>query len=319
MKLLQLSGQTQQANDENAALRAVVINEMSGAAPILNFAEFYEMTGNADTPLKAATAAGGAERTINNDYPDNRTAPTYGSVALKIYGDKIETDLAYERRGLDIGSERTRQLVTFSQALGRHVQDHIVNGDADSDAKQFNGLKKRIGTNESIVLGGGANGAQVLLGNSDSAVASQQMFKEYVDELLASVVGGASVLLVPPKGISRMTTIGMQFVQKGAVDAVFAEQLGVYNGVPVVNAGYKKNGSSLVIGYAETQGTSTDCTSFYAVRFGEKENTTFATNVGVQVKDRGLVGVLYTTMVDFDLDMEILNPKSAWRLKGIRF
>jgi hypothetical protein len=318
MKLLQLFGQTQQASDENV-LRAVVINEMLGAAPVLNFAEFYEMTGSADTPLKAATAVGGAERTINNDYNTNLTAPVYGSVALKIYGDKIETDLAYERRGLNIGSERTRQLVKFAQGLGRHLQDHMINGDVDSDPKQFNGLKKRIGANESIILGGGANGAQVLLGNSDAAIASQQMFKESVDQLLAGVIGGASVLIVPPKGISRMTTIGMQFVQKGAVDAVFADQLGVYNGVPVVNAGYKKDGSSLVIGYAETQGTSTDCTSFYAVRFGEKENTTFATNVGVQVKDRGLVGVLYTTMVDFDLDMEILNPKSAWRLKGIRF
>lgn len=316
MKLNQLSGQTQQTSDEDAALRSVVLNEMIGAASILNFAEFYTMSGNADTPLQAASITGGTVRAVGSDYATNPSTPSYGAVALKIYGDKIETDIAYERRGLDIGSERSRQLVTFSQALGRFLQDSMVNGVAD--ATNFGGLKEQIAAGQTLSLGASADGFLVKLGNSNDAVESQQIFKEYVDELLASVIGGASALLCPIKAISRMTTIGMQFVQKGAVDAVFADQLGVYNGVPVVNAGYGKDGTTAVLPATETVGANNDCSSLYALKFGEKENVTFATNVGVQVKDRGLVGSLYTTMVDFDIDMEILNAKAAWRLKGVR-
>lgn len=320
MKLWELSGQSDQSSQENAALRAVVINEMRGAAPMLNFAEFYQMTGNADTPLKAATATGGASRAINADYSTNKTAPAYGAITLKILGDKIETDIAYERRGPkgSLENERTRQLVTFSQALGRYLQDQMING--ATSATDWDGLKAAIAAGQVLKCGGSTmvDGFKVALGNDNAAKESQQIFKESVDELIASVIGGASCLIVPPKGISRMSTIGMQFVQKGSIDAVFADQLGIYNGVPVVNAGYGKDGSTAVIPLTETLGGNTDCASFYAVRFGEKENVTFATNVGVQVKDLGLVTVLYTTLVDFDTDMVILNAKAAWRLQGIR-
>jgi len=89
-----------------------------------------------------------------------------------------------------------------------------------------------------------------------------------------------------------------------------------YNEVPVRPAGYDRNGNR-VLPHTETVGTSNNCTSLYAVRFGEKADVTMATNVGVEVSDLGIVGVHYTHNVDFDADLSILNDKAAARLEGI--
>ena len=43
-----------------------------------------------------------------------------------------------------------------------------------------------------------------------------------------------------------------------------------------------------------------------------------ATNIGVEVKDLGLVGVHYVHSVEFDADLVLLNDLSVARLEGIR-
>lgn len=315
MKLSELSGATENQTNQNPALRAVVVNEMRLAAPFLEFAEFYQITGNSDTPRKAATAQGGSTRALDSNYTPVVATPTFGSVALKIYGDMIQTDQAHQRRGSDIGSERVRQLVSFSRALGRHLQNDFVNGDS-ATPNQFDGLKKLIGVGQQMLINGDVNGFQVVLGNDNSAKRSQQIFLNALDELVANAA--PSILLMGPKTIAYLKSIGREYVRTTTVRSALTQEFDAYNNVPIINAGYGKNGTTLVIDNAETQGTSTDCTSVYAIRFGEQEDTTFATNVGVEVSDLGKVGQQYQTSVDFDIALAILNEKSAWRLKGIR-
>lgn len=320
MKLFELSGATEQVSNNNAALRAVVINEMRLAAPIFEFAEFYTMSGNADAPRKSASVAGGTQRALNANYTPQEGSPSFGAVALKIYGDTVFTDQAHERRGQDIGSERVRQLRSFAQGLGRHVQDHIVNGDATGTPTQFDGFKFQVDASHKLTVNAGVDGFVIALGNSDDAKRSQQLFKKALDNMIAKVVGGPSCLVMGPDMVAVLEAIGMEWVRTTTLQEALTQNFLVYGGlrVPIVNAGYKKDGTSLVIGLNETKGASTDCTSIYAVKFGEKENVTLATNVGIEVKDLGLVGQQYQTSVDFDIDLEILNPAAAWRLEGLR-
>lgn len=376
MKLWELSGQTQQTGDENPALRTVVINEMRLAAPVFEFAEFYEFSGNADTPRKSATAQGGATRTLNNDYVGVETTPTFGALSLKIYGDLIKTDLAHERRGQDIGSERVRQLVSFAKSLGRHVQDHLINGDTAVSSAQFDGLLKQIAVDQVRLFDG-----EIVRGTDNTAKKSHQKFLEMLDTLIESVSGGPVLLMMNGKMIADLKMIAREYFRSGTLEGALGQQFNFYGSLPIVNAGYNKDESALVIPNTEqktgtistsnastavtgsgtrftkelsvgdaiskTDGTvlgtiatitndtalvlvanatSTNSgiayksrgTSIYAIRFGEKEDVTLGTNVGVQVRDRGLVGVHYQTLVDFDLDLAILNPKAAWRLGGIR-
>jgi hypothetical protein len=312
MKLEQLSGETSQVSDSNPALRVVALNEMRSASQIFEYAEFYSFAGNADKPKKAATEAGGSQRAVGNDYTPVAGAPDTADVALAILGDKIQTDIAYERRGGSVDSERVRELQSFSRGLGRYFMYQLINGTGLNN--QIAGLKALIASGQTTALD--TNGLQVVLGNSADAKAVQQAFIEALDSLIASVGQGA-VLIMPPKLISRLSAIAREYIKVDSVDGVFGAVTS-YNGIPIVNAGYSKDKVTPVIPFTEACGTTlTGCGSIYCVKFGEKEDVTIGTNVGLQVRDLGLVGTQYTTMVEMDAQLAILALTSAQRLKGI--
>jgi hypothetical protein len=319
MKIFELNGQSngQSAGGESDALRQVVIAEMRAESPILEDIEFYTMIGSADTPRKNATALGGANRAINAAWGANTTAPAFGAVALKILGDQVQTDRAYERRGGDIGSERLRELKAFSRSLARYFTDQVFNGALD--ATHFSGLYELVDASMIFNLNGDANGSSVTLGNSDAARASQQKFLEAIDVLIQET--GATVLAMPTKVRSRLITLGRDFVTVSNVTDAIGNpvQLLTYNGVKVVVPGYKKDkASGPILTSTEVLGTSgAACSSVWALRPGEKVDLTYATNVGVEVADRGLQGNLYTTDVEFDADSELLDIKALGRLRGV--
>jgi hypothetical protein len=311
MLLEQLSGETTQTSDSNPALRAVALNEMRGASQIFEYAQFYSFLGNADNPKKAATEAGGSQRAIGSDYAGVEGAPSTAPVALAILGDKVLTDLAYERRGGSVESERIRELQSFARGLGRYFMHQLINGTGDNN--QMAGLKALIAA--AYVTALDVNGLQVVAGNDSEAKAVQATFIEALDSLIASVGAGA-VLIMPSRGISRLSNIARDSVKFDDIDGVFG-QVTSYNGTPIINAGYSKDKVTPVLPFTEACGTTaTGCASIYCVKFGEKEDTTIGTNVGLQVRDLGLVGVHYTTLVEMDAQATILAPTSAQRLKG---
>jgi len=159
MKLFELGGQDGQSV-ANAALRAEVVNQMRLETRIFEFLEFYTMAGSADTPKKSSAETGGDERTINADFGGVTGAPALGSIALKILGDKIVVDKAYERRYVSIGSERLSELRSFARGLARHFVNRVVNGTV-VDPKQFDGLKVRCTGARLTSIDGGADGFQV--------------------------------------------------------------------------------------------------------------------------------------------------------------
>ena len=119
------------------------------------------------------------------------------------------------------------------------------------------------------------------------------------------------------KMISRLTAVAREYVQFTSVDGVFGQVMS-YNGVPIINAGYSKDKVTPVLPQNEVVGADANCCSIYCVKFGEREDVTIGTNVGLQVRDLGLVGTQYTTMVEMDANQTILGVNAAWRLKGIK-
>ena len=317
MLLRAISSPDGQTGTEGASLGNLALAAMESEAPVLKYAQFYSMTGNADNITTPSTIAGGSSRVINDDYDGETTEQAETSVTLKIMGDKVLTDISLARRGYTIQQERVRQLESFSKGLGRYLTDQIING-TGADG-QITGIATAIGTGAQLVKYVGNDGATVTIGNDNTAKGKQQTFLEYLDNIIGMVPGGAEVLFMNRQWIARLKSIAREYVSISTLEAfgVKADIL-MYNNVPIVNTGYAKNNSTQVIGIAETLGGSTDCSSIYAVRFGERENVTLATNKGLQVKDLGVVGVHYTTLLDMDVEQVIVNAKAAVRLAGLR-
>ncbi|MEN6296157.1 MAG: hypothetical protein ABFD61_08530, partial [Chloroherpetonaceae bacterium] len=114
--------------DSETALQSLAVSEFVSQFPLAPYIEFYPINGNADTPRKvSAGITAGDTRTIGTDYTAKSDTPGFGAIALKIYGDKVKTDIAYQRRGTDIGSQRALDLANFSRSMGRYFMDCVIN------------------------------------------------------------------------------------------------------------------------------------------------------------------------------------------------
>jgi len=302
MKLQQISS--------NDVLTQQVVNAMISRSTALEFAEFYSMTGNAEYRRKAATASGGQFRALDSDYSDNAVSPDYANPALKILGDKVQVDRAHERRGMDVASERARQLLSFAQNLGKQFQNYFFNGDSTTP-EQFDGLIKLVPVSQKLTPD---DPISVVLGNTNTAKTSQQAFLEAINQLIQKVDGGAQVLFMNSYVLSRLTTVAREFIQWQP--NTFGTLIPFYNGIPLRDAGYDKDGN-MILPQTETLGDANDCSSIFAVRFGEAVDLSIATNIGVEVKDLGLVGSHYTHTVEFDAAPVLLNNKAVAQLSGI--
>lgn len=295
----------------NDTLTQQVVAQMISRATVLEFAEFYPIIGNADYTRKASSATGGQFRAADSDYSTNTATPAFANPNLKIFGDKVQVDRAYERRGIDIASVRARELMNFAKNIGKQFQYYFFNGSGSSN--QFTGLKATVPSSQKITAD--TNGIQVTLGNDNTSKTKQQTFLELIQRLIQSIDGGAQAMFMNPQLLSRLTTIAREFIRWEPNN--FGTLVPYFDGVPLRSAGYDKDGN-LVIPQNETVGTSTDCTSVYAVRFGEGADLSVATNIGVEVKDLGVVGVHYTHYVEFDAAPVLLNDLAVARLEGIR-
>lgn len=298
-------------------LRTLVTANMYSTASVLNYMEFYTFSGNADTLRKGVNSTGmGQTRSLDEGYSEKTTTPSFGAIALKILGDQIKTDIAHERRSGDIGSERRRQLEAFGKNLGLFLNDQLINGDGTGE--NISGIKSLIPESRIVTLG--ENGMVVPVGTTDTARKAQLTYLKKLVQFIRSIKGGASCLFMNFDMIALLWAIGQTYMTKtNAVDALGNMfEVSAFGGVPIVDTGYKNDGTGLVIPSTETVGTSNDCTSIYAVKFGEKENLTAATNTGLEVVDKGIIGTQYVTMVDFDMNIGLFDDLSVGKFEGTR-
>ncbi|CAG0980001.1 hypothetical protein ANAEL_01689 [Anaerolineales bacterium] len=306
MRLNQIS-----ASDQ---LTQTVVTAMMSSSVVLEHAEFYPMVGSAEYRKKSATGAGGAFRALDNNFSGVTVSPTYANPALKIFGDLVRVDRAHERRGGNLISERARQLVAFAKNMGKNFTDMFFNGDVDTSANQFDGLLAIVPSGQ--VITAADNGFSIVLGNDNTAKKSQQEFLELLDKLIQAVQGGAQVLYMNELVLARLSAIARDAVKFEMNQ--FGQQVAYYNGIPVRNPGLNSS-SARILPQTETQGTSSgNCSSIYAVRFGEAVDLTLSTNVGLEVKDLGLVANFYTHAVELDTTLALLDDTSVARLKGLK-
>ena len=302
MKLIQTSG--------NDTLTATVVDAMVAANPVLADAEFYPLNGNAEYLRKEATASGGAFRALNSAPAANQVDPEFVLAALKIFSEKVEVDIAHERRGGDIASERARQLLSLARNFGKNLVAKLFNGAVS--ATDFDGLKALMPAGQ--VITPATDGFEVVTGNDNTAKKSQQRFIEYLQNLVGIVSGGATHLYMNYAILSRLTTIAAELIQWEKNE--FGMSVPFFKGIPIRDPGYT-SANALILGMDEECGNSANTGSVYAVRWGEKQDFTIGTNKGVNVSDLGLVGVHYTHLVELDAVPALAGSKAIAQLKGI--
>lgn len=310
---------------------SMVMTEMRKNAPALEFLHFFKAPGSSAHERMADDIDGTlVTRTIGNDFATQDFTPGYGDFALQILGKNVRLDIAYEERAADIPSEMMLKLKNWALNAGRNFMYYFIDGDSTADngatppvsLHQFNGLRKIIAllvaagdSGRIITLGSGA-GLQVSLGNSDAARVAQQKFIEGIDNLIESVDGGADCLMMDGQLLTRLSTVARDQCTVSLNE--FGAKIGDYNGVKIVPTGRKHDGSR-IIPFSETVGASTDCTSVFAFKSGEKiDLTAMTTGVGLKVYPMEKVGNFYQHMVQLQMDMAAMSKRCVAKLGGVR-
>jgi len=282
---------------------------------ILDRIPFLTIEGNAYAYNEEATLPGVEFRSVNEGYAESTGTVNPKSERLVILGGDADVDTFIVKTRGNLNDQRAIQTRLKVKAVSYKFQDHFFNGDTAVDPKGFDGLKKRL--TGSQVLAADTNGMAPVAGGHD--------FMDALDALIASVPGlngsnGAiyanrSVIAAIKSSARRLG--GVEFIK----DALTSKMVATYNGVALLDPGQTPQGAD-ILPMTETQGTATNASSVYAVKFGQDETdqaVTGLTNGGVTVRDLGELDSkpVYRTRLEFFTGLAVFGGKGAARLTGV--
>lgn len=285
---------------------------------VLDRIPLMPIEGNAYAYNQEATLPGVAFRSVNEAYVESTGTVNQLTESLVILGGDADVDRFIVQTRGNLNDQRAVQTAMKVKAAAYKFQDTFFNGDVAVDPKGFDGLRKRlIGAQ---VISSGTNGAPVLGNGGTEAHA----FFDKLDELVAAVPGldASNGAIYASRAVrSRILSAGRRI---GGVEMVKEDVTGkrvaTWNGIAILDPGLTAAGTP-VLG-AETQGTATNASSVYAVKFGDDEGdqgVTGLTNGGVQVDDLGQLQEkpVYRTRIEFYCGLAVFGGKAAARLTGV--
>lgn len=299
-------------------LQRGIVETFALESSVLDRLPLLTINGNAYAYNEEASLPGVEFRAVNSGYAESTGTINQRTETLVILGGDADVDrfLVQTRGNLnDLRAEQTQMKV---KSAAFKFQDTFINGDVAVDANSFDGLKKRL--TGAQVIAAGANGAPVI-GTDDDA---RHAFLDQLDALIAAVPGFGErngALYMNSSILARIKSSARRLTMFDQTTDTFGRTIATYNGIPLIDIGNKADGTP-IIPQTETQGTATDASSIYAVKFGANEadrGITGLTNGGVQVRDIGELETkpVYRTRIEFYCGLAAFGGRGAARLTGV--
>jgi HK97 family phage major capsid protein len=282
----------------NDVLLTGVIETIIKDSPILQALPFIEIVGNGLTYNRETAAATAAFYDVGDTWSESTPTFTQVTATLKIVGGDADIDnfLLATRSNLQDLEAAVVQLK--AKAVQQKFEDTFVNGDTASDPKSFDGIDKLTDSGQTVSMG--ANGGSLTLAK--------------LDELVDLIKRGKPDILLMSKR-SRRSLNNLARTSGGFLETdrnEFGQMVQYYDGIPVGICDY--------ISDAKTVGTSTDCSTIYAVQLGEGALSGLTAPGGLQVER---VGSLETkdasrTRVKWYVSLALFNTLKLAKLIGVR-
>jgi hypothetical protein len=283
-------------------LTSGVVEIFATENPVLAALPFINIAGNAYTYNRETSLPGVAFRGFNEGYVESTGVVNPLTETLTILGGDSDFDIA--QIAMQTGDNDTRAIHDGLKAKAATLTwlRTFFDGDTSKNPKEFDGLNRRLTGNQ--VVSAGTNGATLTF--------------DLLDQLVDSVVGTPSILLMN-KTIRRQVRAMARNL--GAL-SITTDQLGreveAYAGVPFGLIEDDETGTA-ILGFDETQGTSTATSSIYAVRFGADVFHGIQTKP-IEARDLGEVDdkPALRTRTEWYSGLALKHPRAAARLKGIK-
>lgn len=285
--------------------RQGVIETIGYEGTVLGSLPFINIAGGAYTYLQEQALGGIDYRGFNESYDEDTGIVSEAVEKIQPFGGNIDVDRAIVKtNGMDVRDSYEQMKL---KAMGLKFNRLFIKGDTDSDPRGINGLQKRIVNGQIIEAGATAGGDPLSLAKLDEVIDACQ---------------GANALLMN-KAMRRRLTAASRTTGVGGFITYEQDEFGrkvtMYGDLPILLIDEDETGAQ-ILPFTEVSGNggAAQCTSIYAVAFGE-DGVAGIQNGDPEVTDMGLLdsASAYRTNVEWLNGMGIMRPKAASRLRGI--
>jgi capsid protein len=275
-----------------------VIETIIQDSPILQTLPFIEITGNGLTYNRENTNPAATFFDVGDTWTEGTPTFTQITATLKIVGGDADIDNFLLTTRSNIQDLQSAIIRLKAKAVQQKFEDTFVNGDTAVDAKSFDGIDKLTTGGQAISMG--ANGATLTLAK--------------LDELIDLIKAGPPQILLMSKRTRRtlnnLARAGNAFLETDKNE--FGTMVQFYDGIQVGVCDY--------ISDAKTVGTSTDCSTIYAMQLGEGAVAGITAPGALTVEN---IGSLETkdatrTRVKWYVSMALFNTLKLSKLIGVR-
>jgi hypothetical protein len=302
LTLLQASEQVMGADEVK---RAAII-ELFATPDLLKVLPFIDIVGSSYAYIQEGALSGVAFRGINESYTSSVGVINPQSEHLRILGGDLDVDKALlKTHGVGI---RTTQEKMKVKALALYIGGKIINGDSESDPREFDGLRKRITGSQLFAVGSSSGGDALSLAVLDEAI---------------DAVDGATHIIMS----KRMRNLVSQAAKNTSVSGYvtwdkneFGERVMFYNDLPILVTDYDDTNTQVIdFNEANPGGGSAVGTSVYVVKIGD-EGVCGIQNGIMEVNDLGEMNdkPVVRTRVEWLASLAVMQGRSAARIWGIK-
>ena len=242
----------------NDILLQGVVETIVKDSPILQQLPFIEIVGNGLTYNQEKTLPSIDFYDVGDTWTESTPTFEQKTANLKIMGGDADVDNFLKATRSNIQDLEAAIIELKTKALRRKFEETFIYGDSTTNAKQFDGLLKLIDTATASdqVIAMGATGATLTLAK--------------LDELIDTVKGGKPDVLLMSRRSRRK--INALVRASGAMIDSDRDQWGnfvqLWDGIPIGVNDWVLDAHT-VSGGVETGTTGGDCSTVYAVQFGE--------------------------------------------------
>jgi len=283
----------------NDILLQGVIETIIYDSPVLQVLPFIEIVGNGLTYNRENAAPTVSFYDAGDTWAESTPTFTQETATLKILGGDADVDnfLAATRSNIQDLEAAVVQLK--AKAVQQKFDNTFINGDISVDTKSFDGVDKLCASGQTVSMG--TDGDTLTL--------------EKLDELIDRIKGGKANMLLMSKRSRRKLTALSRATGSGILETdrnQFGQMVQFYDGIPI--------GVNDWIADDKTVGASEDCSTIYAIKFGEGAVVGLTGPGGLQAER---VGSLETkdatrTRVKWYVSLALFNDLKLGKLIGVR-
>jgi hypothetical protein len=275
-----------------------VVETIVEESAVLRYLPFVQIVGNSLRYNQEATLGDVAFYAVGDTWDESAMSVVEKTAKLAILGGDADVDAFLQQTYSDPNDLRALVIAAKAKALAHAFSDTFFNGDATADPLKFDGVQKLSAG--SRTMSKGDNGAVLAL--------------DHLDELIDMIKPGMPQALFMSKRTRRKLSSlrrASGSVLETSTDA-FGRRVLTYDGIPVEVDDH--------IGDAETKGTSSDCSSIYAVQFGFQTGLCGLESGGIQVQPLGALETkdAWRTRIKWYCGLALFRNLALARLEGVR-